>query len=86
MAEVARDHHQRGVLTSADWVPHLEVLFQDRHGKARSARAKATIVGSMFTDYVGTRFELDDRAVEVVRDRPQGQRRTPAYGFRRVAA
>jgi hypothetical protein len=88
MAEVARDHHQRGMLTSADWVPHLEPLlqdrFQDRHGKVRSARAKATIVGSMFTDYVGTRFDLDDRVVEVTRDKPHGKRKTPAYGFKRV--
>jgi hypothetical protein len=89
MAEVAREHHVRGALQASDWVAHLEGLlqdrFQDRHGKARSARAKATIVGSMFTDYVGTRFDIDDGAVEVVRIQPQGQRRTPAYGFKRVS-
>lgn len=90
MAEVAREHHQRGLLQSAEWVPHIETMFEerfrDRRGQVRSARAKATIVGSMFSEYLGTRFELDDRLVEIVRDWPQGTRRSAAYGFKQVSA
>jgi hypothetical protein len=70
-------------------VPHLETILEDRfrdgRGQARSARARATIVGSLFTDYVGTRFELEGKAVEVVRIAPAAAKRSPEYGFRGVA-
>lgn len=90
MAEIAREHHGRGTLTPSEWVPHLEGILEDRfrdgRGQARSARARATIVGSLFTDYVGTRFEADGGAVEVVRVAPPAAKRSPAYGFRGVAS
>ncbi len=89
MADIAREHHARGTLAPSDWVPHLETILEDRfrdgRGQARSARARATIVGSLFTDYVGTRFELEGKAVEVVRIAPAAAKRSPEYGFRGVA-
>ncbi|MEQ1503047.1 MAG: hypothetical protein ABMB14_12495, partial [Myxococcota bacterium] len=86
---IARDHHIKTPTTAAGWVPALETILEDRfrdgRGQARSARARATIVGSLFTDYVGTRFDVDGKAFEVVRVAPAAAKRSPEYGFRGVS-
>ncbi|MEQ1501922.1 MAG: hypothetical protein ABMB14_06810 [Myxococcota bacterium] len=88
MSDIARDHHQKPPTTAAGWVPTVETILDDRfrdgRGQPRSARAKATIVGSLFADYVGTRFEADGGQVEVIRQYPDGTRRSPFYGFQVV--
>jgi hypothetical protein len=86
MAEIAREHYERTPTTAALWVPHVETILEDRfrdgRGQPRTARAKATIVGSLFTDYLGTRFEIEGGEwVEVIRRFPEGMSRSPVYGF-----
>lgn len=76
-------HHHSG--PAADWVPQLEELlaerFRDRGGRPRSERAKATIVGGLFREYLDATFTLGERRLRLTRSYPQGERRKPEYAF-----
>ena len=88
LSAIARTQHHRGLLRPSEWVDHLEALlaerFHDRGGQPRTDRAKATIVGTLFCDALGSRFPVADGRVELVRAWPEGTRRSPAYGFRPI--
>ena len=89
MLEVAQLHHASPQATSAEWVDRLktgplEDRFKDRRGNLKSVRACSTIVGSLFTEYLDTRFSVDGRAYELVRDYPNGPTRSPTYAFKQV--
>jgi hypothetical protein len=88
VAEIVREHHGKGPLAPARWVPLLESVleerFRDGRGNAKSARAKATLVGGLFTDYLDARFEVDGAEFAVVREYPEGTGKSPTYAIRKV--
>jgi hypothetical protein len=88
MAEVVQQHRGKGPLTPANWVPLLENVleerFRDGRGNAKSARAKATVVGGLFTDYLDARFDVDGTEFAVVRGYPEGTGKSPTYAIRPV--
>ncbi len=88
MVDIAREFRSHPPMTPTEWVPLLEGILEDRfrdgRGGTRSLRAKTTIVGSLFGDYLDRRLEVEGGAVELWRDPPQGVRRSPTYGFRPV--
>jgi hypothetical protein len=87
--EIARERHGDAPASAAAWVERLgEVLedrFRDRRGNPKSAKARATIVGSLFRDYVDGRFPVDGRVFLLERAFPEGPTHPPVYGFREVA-
>lgn len=88
MLDIVAEHHAARPAAAAEWVPRLERLledrFKDRRGHPRSDRAKATIVGSLFRDYLDARFAVDGQTFEVVREYPDGVGHSPTWGFREV--
>ncbi|MBN1320526.1 MAG: hypothetical protein JXA87_06775, partial [Thermoleophilia bacterium] len=86
---IAQEHHLRPPATAAAWVAWLgEILedrFKDRRGNPKSARACATIVGSLLRDYVDARFPVGERTFLLERAFPEGPTHQPTYGFREVA-
>ncbi len=91
MVEIAAEHHARPAATAADWAEWLgegplEERFKDRRGNLRTARARATIVGGLFNDYLDTTFDVDGKTFELVREEPSWARRSPTYGFREVGS
>jgi hypothetical protein len=90
MLEIAQAHHRKPASAASAWVEWLESIledrFTDRHGKPRTARSKATIVGAMFRDYLDASFTVEGRNYELVRAYPEGPTHPPTYGFREVGA
>jgi hypothetical protein len=90
MAEIARERHGLPAATAANWVPRLATIledrFQDRRGNPKSARARSTIVGSLFTEYLDTSFVVDGRSWQLERSYPGGSGRPPVYRFQLVEA
>ena len=88
MLDIVREHHAARATAAAEWVPRLERLLEDRfkgrRGNPRSDRARATIVGSLFRDYLDARFAVDGRTFEIVREYPDGVGHSPTWGFREV--
>jgi len=89
MLDVAAAHHGRRASAAAGWVEALEELladrFKDRRGNPKSARAKSTIVGNLFREYLDTEFTVGDRKWRLVRSYPEGEKRKPTYGFEVVS-
>lgn len=81
--DIVRAHRHAPAGTAADWVERLEPMlverFRDRYGNPRSARAKATIVGSLFTEYLDATFEVDGKRFLMQRTYPEGSGRKPSY-------
>jgi hypothetical protein len=90
MREVAEQFMGHDAAPAAGWVPRLEPWlrdrFVDRHGRERTDRAKATIVGSLFRDYLDATLEVDGQAVRLVREHPDGPTRSPVYRFVETAS
>jgi hypothetical protein len=88
MLEVVRDHWQRPPAAASQWAEWLADLledrFRDRHGQFRSARARATIVGTLFRDYLDTRFTVEGRRWAIVREHPDGATHPPTWAVREV--
>ena len=90
MLEIAQEHVGQPAGTAAEWAERLagnvmEERFEDRHGNPRSSRSRATIMGSLFGEYLDTRFVVADRRHRLVREYPEGERRKPTYRFVEVA-
>lgn len=85
MQEVAEAEHGRPPASASAWAkwlqPWLGDRFVDRNGRERSERARATIVGALFRDYLDARFEVDGRPWRLVREYPDGPTRSPVYRF-----
>jgi hypothetical protein len=76
MLEIVRAHRGQPARTPGEWAAVLgdvlEDRFKDRHGEDRSERARATIVGALFSEYADARFEIDGEAWRLVREWPEG--------------
>ena len=59
----------------------LHDRFLDRHGRERSDRAKATMVGALFREYLDAQFEVDGESWRLEREYPDGPTRSPVYRF-----
>ena len=55
--------------------------FTDRRGNSKSARAKSTIVGNLFREYLDTEFTVGGQKWRLARSYPEGEKRKPSYGF-----
>ena len=89
--EIAQEHHGRSAATAAEWADRLasgamEERFKDRGGNLKPARARATLVGSLFGEYLDARFAVDGRRFRLVREYPEGEGRKPTYRFLECAA
>jgi hypothetical protein len=84
MVEIVRRFAGREPMTAGQWAGVLgEVLedrFRERGGGERSERAKATIVGALFTEYADARFEVDGKMWRLERGWPEGQGRPGVWG------
>jgi len=90
MLEVAQLHHDKPASSAAQWSEWLEQgpledRFRDRRGQLKSARSRATLVGSLFTEYLDSLFCIDGRTYALERNFPEGPSRSPMYGFRETA-
>ncbi len=76
MAEIVRAHRDEPSRTPGEWAGLLgevmEERFRDRSGAERTDRAKATIVGALFSEYADTVFEVDGEAWRLVKELPEG--------------
>ena len=85
MLEIVRAHRGQPARTPGEWAAVLgdvlEDRFKDRHGEDRSERARATIVGALFSEYADARFEIDGEAWRLVREWPEGVGRSATWGF-----
>ncbi len=90
MVEIVRQFAGREPMTAGQWAGVLgEVLedrFRERGGGERSERAKATIVGALFTEYADARFEVDGKMWRLDRAWPEGQGRPGVWGVVRADA
>jgi len=90
MLDVIAEHRGKPAVAAAGWVERLEGLladrFKDRRGSPKSARAKATIVGNLFREYLDTRFVVEGRGWRLVRTYPEGEGRKPAYHIDEVGS
>jgi len=85
MLDVAAAHHGHRPSAAAGWVEVLGELFADRftdrRGNSKSARAKSTIVGNLFREYLDTEFTVGGQKWRLARSYPEGEKRKPSYGF-----
>jgi hypothetical protein len=90
MVEIVRHFAGREPMTAGQWAGVLgEVLedrFRERGGGERSERAKATIVGALFTEYADARFEVDGKMWRLEREWPEGMGRPGVWGVVGVGA
>ena len=88
MLDIITEHHGADAAPAAGWVERLDEQlgerFRDRRGNPKSTRAKATIVGNLFREYLDTRFVVDGQGWRLVRSYPEGEKRKPAYHFEGV--
>ncbi len=86
MLDIVRGFADREPMTPGQWAGVLgEVMedrFKDRGGQMRSERARATIVGALFTEYLDARFEVDGVSYGLVREWPEGMGRPARWGIR----
>ncbi len=84
MVEIVRMGRGDAAKTPGAWAAVLGELlaerFRDREGAERSDRAKATIVGALFTEYADARFEIDGEALRLTREWPEGPGRSAVWG------
>lgn len=90
MADICREHHAKPAATASRWAEWLadgllEERFKDRRGNPKSARAKATIVGSLFTEYLDQAFTVDGKKLSLHRAYPDGPTHSAVYQFREGA-
>lgn len=87
MLDIVRAFAGRPPMTPGEWAgvlgELLEDRFKDRGGQPRSERAKATIVGALFTEYADARFEVDGVSYRLVREWPEGVGRSAVWGIGR---
>lgn len=87
MAEVAARVFDFPPAHAADWVIRIEQAgfsdrFKDKFGRERNARSKAILLGSIFNEYAGKLFALEDgRRVKLVQQFPRGTMHKAIYGF-----
>lgn len=85
MLDIVRTFAGRQPMTPGEWAgvlgELLEDRFKDRGGQPRSERAKATIVGALFTEYSDARFEVDGVSYRMVREWPEGSGRSAVWGI-----
>jgi hypothetical protein len=85
MLDIITEHRGKPAAPAAGWVERLDEQlgerFRDRRGNAKSARAKSTIVGNLFREYLDTRFVVEGKSWHLVRSYPEGEKRKPAYHF-----
>jgi hypothetical protein len=83
MLDIVRAFAGREPMTPGEWAgvlgDLLEDRFKDRGGQQRSERAKATIVGALFTEYADARFEVDGVSYRLVREWPEGVGRSAVW-------
>jgi hypothetical protein len=86
LLEVLKDYRDAPPVSCTDWVERLrhsglEERFIDRHGQPKTARACATLVGSLFSDKLDATFDLDGEVWRLERTFPDGPTHSPVYGF-----
>ncbi len=85
MVEIVRRFAGREPMTAGQWAgvlgDVLEERFRERGGGERSERAKATIVGALFTEYADARFEVDGKLWRLERGWPEGVGRPGVWGI-----
>lgn len=84
--DIALTHRDRSAAYAAEWVTRLEESghterFRDRRGLERTPRARATVVGALFSEYLDCVFTVDGAPVRLVRHYPAGPDHKPAYQF-----
>ena len=88
MLDICAANRHRPASKASEWAAWLgEILedrFMDRRGQARSARARATIVGRLFIEYLDAIFVLEDRQYRLQQEYPEGHSRPPTYRFQQV--
>lgn len=89
MMEIVRGFAGREAMTASGWAgvlgDVLEERFTERGGGMRSERAKATIVGALFTEYADARFEVEGVTYRLARERPEGVGRPAVWRFEKVS-
>lgn len=89
MLEIASKFAGREPMTAGEWAGVLgEVLedrFKDRNGQLKTERARATIVGALFSEYADARFEVEGVSYGLVREWPEGVGRPAVWGVVRGA-
>jgi hypothetical protein len=84
MLDIVRGFRGREAMTAGQWAgvlgDVLEDRFKDRNGQMRSARARATIVGALFSEYADATFEVDGVGYRLVREWPEGTGRPAVWG------
>ncbi len=89
MLDIVRAHRERDPMTAGQWAgvlgDALEERFKDRYGHIRSERARATIVGALFSEYADARFEVDGVAYRLERSWPEGTGRPAVWGLRALS-
>lgn len=84
--DIAAIHRDRSAAYAAEWVTRLEESghterFRDRRGMERTPRARATVVGALFSEYLDATFTVDGASVRLMRHYPAGPDHKPAYQF-----
>jgi hypothetical protein len=84
--ELAAAHRDRPSAYASEWVTRLKEggqteRFYDRTGLERTERAKATMVGTLFSGYLNVTFDVDGETVQLQRHYPEGKDKKPAYQF-----
>jgi len=90
MLDIVAEHRGKSPAPAAVWVDRLQEQladrFKDRRGNPKSTRARSTIVGNLFREYLDTRFVVEGQGWRLVRTFPEGEARKPAYHFEEVGA
>ena len=85
MLDIVRAHHGREPMTAGQWAgvlgDVLEDRFKERNGQIRSERARATIVGALFSEYADARFDVDGVGYRLERSWPEGSGRPAVWGI-----
>ncbi len=85
MLDIVRGFADREPMTPSEWAAVLggvlEDRFKDRNGQLKSERARATIVGALFSEYADARFEVEGVSYGLSRDWPEGVGRPAVWGI-----
>jgi len=85
MQDICSANRHRPASKASEWAvwlgEFLEDRFKDHRGQPRSARARATIVGRLFAEYLDATFSIDERRYRLQQVFPRGGSRPPLYRF-----
>ena len=86
MVAICREHHDKPAATASQWAEWLAdgvmaERFQNHRGVVKSPRAQATIIGSLFADYLDVELTVDGHPYHLLRAYPNGPTRSALYCF-----